>query len=110
MQCKCDGEKGAPKKVTAFGCRNGGFAFCDGGMDDFHCRDGTVLTRLDLLRNKLDGYGGCICKDGYRPYCKSTGGPPKCPDGSDLDLSMGLPGEYYTHCKVFKEGDKPNPK
>jgi hypothetical protein len=105
FQCKCDGGKN-PKKVTSFGCKNGGFPYC-ANSDDFFCNNGNGnghrITRVDILSTKLTGNEGCICPDGFRPTCQSTGEEPKCPDGSEVDYSFGKPGKYFTECQ-------PNPK
>ena len=97
FQCKCNGSKKV-QKVTKIGCKQGGFPYCPRPNNNY-CKDGTNLTRDIFFANKLDGHKGCICKDGIMPKCKDTNDYIKCPDGNDIDWSIGGPREFID-CKV----------
>jgi hypothetical protein len=80
------------------GCANGGFPYCS-EKNFLYCKDGTHLDRTKFLTYKLDGRVGCVCKDGIMPRCKDTGETFKCPNGDDVDWSLGGPDELKS-CKV----------
>ncbi len=83
--------------MTGFGCAKGGFPFCT--QWDFQCTDGTQISQNVAFEFLLSGSKECICSDGLKPFCKSTGRPPRCPDGSKIKPSLGSPGQYYDACK-----------
>ena len=75
-------------KVTKLGCKNGGFAYCPRPNNNY-CKDGTHLTRDVFVAYRLEGRKGCICRDGIMPKCLDTNDHMKCPDGTDIDWSIG---------------------
>ena len=80
------------------GCKNGGFAFCSrAGL--LYCKDGTHLDRPRFFRYLLEGREGCICEDGVMPRCKDTNEVRKCPDGGDIDWSLGGQREFRD-CRI----------
>ena len=97
FQCKCNGSKKV-QKVTKLGCKKGGFPYCPRPNNNY-CKDGTNLTRDVFFAYKLDGRKGCICRDGIMPKCQDTNDYIKCPDGSDIDWSIGGP-QDFEDCKV----------
>ena len=97
FQCKCNGDRKV-KKVTKMGCKNGGFAFCP-RLRTLYCKDGTLLDRPRFFQYLLEGSRGCICNDGIMPRCEDTNDVRKCPDGSDIDWSLGGSQEFRD-CKV----------
>jgi len=52
-------------------------------------------------RAQFEGKTGCICGDRKSPLCKSKGNPPRCPDGSKIDLALGKPRSQPTECDGF---------
>ncbi len=88
------------------GCKNGGTPYCP-RKNNLYCKDGTHLDREVFLNYKLEGHSGCICRDGIMPRCLDTGDVFKCPDGSDVDWTLGGP-QDMRDCKV--EEFSPGPK
>ena len=80
------------------GCKNGGFPSCPKSWT-LYCKDGTLLDRERFFQLKIKGQKGCICKDGIMPRCKDTEDVRKCPDGSDIDWTLGGTKEFKD-CKV----------
>lgn len=82
---------------------------------DAYCRDGTHITPNYAAIWTLNNNGtGCACPDGFWPRlafreslqlyfislrCKTTQEAVKCPDGSDIDYSLGGP-DQFRDCKV----------
>ena len=75
------------------GCKSGGFPSCP-RHNNLVCKDGTLLTWATFFSFKLEGYKGCLCRDGIMPKCIDTDDVIKCPDGSDIDWKLGGPEEY----------------
>jgi len=99
-KCKCSDSK-RPLPITGFGCAGGGFPYCRAAKDDFFCQDGQQLTQMHFVRAQFEGRTGCICGDGKTPLCRSEGNPPRCPDGSKIDLALGKPRSQLTECDGF---------
>ena len=100
FQCKCV-EATQPRKVTSLGCAQGGTPSCPDIKEPTNlvCRDGTMFSRNDVLRNQAQAEESCICPDGIMPKCQNTKDHLKCPDGSDFDLNIGNPGPYVSLCE-----------
>jgi len=87
---------------TGFGCATGGFPKCKGkNWNSLKCSDGKVVGYAEAIKARLGD--GCICEDGVAPKClEGDNQYPVCPDGSEIDLSVGTPGHLWDACK-FEE-------
>ena len=92
--------------MTDFGCKKGGTPYCPNLKKNEEpvmvCKNGELKTRNDILRTQALQFKkkqfACICPDGIMPKCRNSKDYLKCPDGSDIDFSLGSPGAYVNEC------------
>ena len=92
--CQCP--DGSEKKITSFGCPEGGVPRCQSEeMAKIQCSNGDKVTKLKIISSKLKGE--CICDDGKRPTCGDSGDILRCPNG-DLPSQDSPVAEIISQC------------